>query len=209
MNYSTDGQLLLTASDDKTLKVFRTDEKKFQFSLVGHKNWVRVGVFAPDSRLIASGGDDKTIFMWDTETKNVVTQYHDHLGIIYDAKFNPDGTCLASCSQDRKIKIFDMRAKRQIQHYDAHGDTILKIDFHPRSSYLISSSADSKLKVTIELKQIWDLRKGTLAYTLYGHNGSTNACAFSKQGDYFVSGGNDAMVLLWRSNLYPNQNEYI
>jgi centriolar protein POC1 len=134
-------------SDDKTLKVFKTEEKKFQFSLVGHKNWVRVGTFSPDSRLIASGGDDKTVFIWDTESKSVVTQYHDHLGIVYDAKFNPDGTCLASCSQDKKIKLFDMRAKRQIQHYDAHGDAVYKIDFHPNSNYLISSSADSKIKV--------------------------------------------------------------
>lgn len=143
---------MLTASDDKTLKVFLTEEKKFQFSLTGHKNWVRVGTFSPDSRLIASGGDDKTVFMWDTEFKTVVTQYHEHLGIVYDAKFNPDGTCLASCSQDRKIKLFDMRSKRQIQHYDAHGDTVFRVDFHPNSTYLVSSSADSKIKVITSLR---------------------------------------------------------
>ena len=45
----------------------------------------------------------------------------------------------------------------------------------------MSASNDSKLK-------IWDLRKGKLAYTLYGHSGATSSCAFSHLGDYFISG---------------------
>lgn len=51
----------------------------------------------------------------------------------------------------------------------------------------MSASNDAKLK-------IWDLRKGKLAYTLYGHNGPTSSCSFSHFGDYFATGGNDCMV---------------
>ena len=56
MNYSFDGQLILTGSDDKTLKVFRIEDQKFLFSLTGHLNWVKTASFSPDNRIIASGG---------------------------------------------------------------------------------------------------------------------------------------------------------
>lgn len=58
----------------------------------------------------------------------------------------------------------------------------------------MSTSLDGKIK-------LWDIRKGALDYTLYGHNGSTTAGCFSTHGDYFVTGGSDSMVMLWKSNL--------
>ena len=67
VNFSCDGQLLVSASDDKSIKVWGVNEKKFIYSLSGHSNWVRHAVFSPDCRLIASGGDDKLVKIWDTD----------------------------------------------------------------------------------------------------------------------------------------------
>jgi centriolar protein POC1 len=58
----------------------------------------------------------------------------------------------------------------------------------------MSSSLDSKIK-------LWDIKKGALDYTLYGHNGSVTTCSFSKYGDYFATGGGDSMMILWKTNL--------
>jgi len=41
--------------------------------------------------------------------------------------------------------------------------------------------------------------KGSLAYTMYGHNGEIKASAFSKKGDFFATGGSDCNVLVWKS----------
>ena len=76
------------------------------------------------------------------------------------------------------------------------------MSFHPSGYYLLSSSADAKLK-------IWDLRKGKLAYTLYGHNGSSTSCKFSKLGDYFSTGGSDCSILLWKTNFASTGQETI
>lgn len=119
VNFSSDGQLLLTSSDDKTLKTWNVSDKKFLYSFLGHSNWVRTSEFSPDNRLIASGSDDKTVYIkekffnslellkvkiWDTENKKNLQSFTDHTGIIYDVKFHPDGTCVASASHDKKIK---------------------------------------------------------------------------------------------------------
>jgi centriolar protein POC1 len=81
-----------------------------------------------------------------------------------------------------------------IQNYDAHGEAVTKVDFHPKNNYMITTSLDAKIK-------IWEINKGGLSYTLYGHNGSTNTVAFSKYGDYFATGGSDSLAMIWKTNL--------
>ena len=52
--------------------------------------------------------------------------------------------------------------------------------------------------------KIWEIRKGHILYTLYGHDNSVNSINFSKEGDLFCSGGDDGIVMLWQSNLHGN-----
>jgi len=51
----------VTASDDKSIKLWNVANQKFLFSLTGSQNWVRHSEFSPDSRLVSSGGDDKLV----------------------------------------------------------------------------------------------------------------------------------------------------
>lgn len=41
VNFSDDGQTLVTASNDKTIKVWTVHRQKFLFSFNQHVNWVR------------------------------------------------------------------------------------------------------------------------------------------------------------------------
>lgn len=71
------------------------------------------------------------------------------------------------------------------------------IDFHPSGFYMGSVSNDSKVK-------IWDLRKGAALYSLYGHSGSVQSIKFSNAGDYFTTGGDDKMLLVWKTNFFKS-----
>ena len=49
MAYSNDGKLLVSGSDDKTLKLWTTINDKYQYSINAHSHWVRSALFSPDS----------------------------------------------------------------------------------------------------------------------------------------------------------------
>lgn len=53
------------------------------------------------------------------------------------------------------------------------------------------------------------MRQGHILYTLYGHEGPANSVNFSPSGDYFTSGGSDAVIMIWKSNLNQFEQELI
>lgn len=65
VDVSTDGGFILSGSEDKSLKIWRWANRKFESSLIGHKHWVNSARFSPDGRLVVSGSYDKTVKIWD------------------------------------------------------------------------------------------------------------------------------------------------
>ena len=62
---------------------------------------------------------------------------------------------------------------------------------------------------TYFLSQIWNLVKGTLAYSMFGHSGEIKTSAFSNQGDFFATGGVDGALLIWKNGFSDEKGESI
>ncbi|NXL83228.1 POC1A protein, partial [Alectura lathami] len=192
VHFSSDGQSLVTASDDKTVKVWTVHRQKFLFSLSQHINWVRCARFSPDGRLIVSASDDKTVKLWDKTSRECIHSFCEHGGFVNHVDFHPSGTCIAAAGTDNTVKVWDVRMNRLLQHYQGNA-VVNSLSFHPSGNYLVTASNDSTLKIL-------DLLEGRLLYTLHGHQGPATCVAFSRAGDYFASGGSDEQVMVWRTN---------
>ena len=44
------------------------------------------------------------------------------------------------------------------------------------------------------------MKEGRLGWTLYGHSGAVKSASFCEKGDYFATGGEDNLVMIWKSN---------
>lgn len=117
MDFSSDGQSLLSSSEDKTIKLWTVHRQKFQFSLNQHSNWVRCARFSPDGRLIVSCSDDKTVKIWDRNTNECMHTFYEPHGFLNDVAFHPSGTCIGGGCTDASVKIWDIRTRKLIQHY--------------------------------------------------------------------------------------------
>jgi len=194
---SRDERLVLSASDDKSVKLCSIPERRFAASLIGHCNWVRSAAFSPSSTLIVSGSDDKTVRLWEPERKSCLRVWHDCGATVTCVRFSPDEGAVAASTWDSSINIWDVRSHALRQHYGrAHGGSpITEVCFHPSKDLLLSSSTDKQLRV-------WDLRMGRLRNTIVGHDRPVHSCSWDETGDHFASC--DAGLVHYWSLLTPS-----
>ena len=88
-----------------------------------------------------------------------------------------------------------------MQHYDDHKFCVNKISFHPSGKYLFSVSDDATIN-------IFDIRMGSICFTLYGHDGPITSVNISSWGEYFATGGEDKIINFWKFNQISNNEHY-
>jgi WD40 repeat protein len=63
-----DGRRAVSASDDRTLRVWDLATGAELARLTGHEDWVLAVALTPDGRRAVSASDDRTLRVWDMET---------------------------------------------------------------------------------------------------------------------------------------------
>ncbi|XP_068628105.1 POC1 centriolar protein homolog A-like [Battus philenor] len=200
VQFSPDSSRILTGSDDKIVKLWSSVKHKFISSFVGHTNWVRCARMSHDGSVIASCSDDKTTRLWNPDTGECIHTYKDHKGYGTYLSWHPSGCYIAIGTSLGNVKVYDIRTHNLVQYYSIHNDAVTQLAFHPSGSYILTSSKDGKMKIL-------DLLEGHPLFTLNGHSGAVNTVSFSITGESFASGGEDKMVLLWKTNFTEIANE--
>jgi WD40 repeat protein len=119
VTFSLDGQMIATASGDKTVILWKRDENDmFQATpyrvLQDHKDWVWDVAFSPDSQLIASAGKDDTVKLWNRDGKLLKT-LRGHHNWVRAVAFSPDGNKLASGSADKTAILWTLDSLEELQ----------------------------------------------------------------------------------------------
>ena len=65
--YSPDGARIVTASWDKTAKVWETQTGKEMFTLTGHNDYVMSAAYSPDGQRIVTAGSDGIVQIYTTD----------------------------------------------------------------------------------------------------------------------------------------------
>lgn len=93
-------RFLVSASDDKTLKIWELSSGKCLKTLKGHSNYVFCCNFNPQSNLIVSGSFDESVRIWDVRTGKCLKTLPAHSDPVSAVHFNRDGSLIVSSSYD-------------------------------------------------------------------------------------------------------------
>jgi len=187
INFSPNGQLIASASTDRTIKLWHPDGSLWK-DLKGHQGGVWSVQFSPDSDLLVSGSEDNTIKLWNRDGILLKTFNNAHQAAIMSVAFSPDGQTIASASLDGTIKLWNLDGTI-LKTFSNHNAAVIKVAFSPDGKTIVSGSADNTIK-------LWNL-DGTLLNTFRGHSGAVIAVAFSPDGQTIVSGSADNTIKLW------------
>ena len=115
--YAT-GQLALSASEDKTLRLWDVTTGETLRVFEGHTDLVWMSAFAPDGQTAVSGSNDGTLRLWDVatgETLRVLVGHNSPIGGIY---FSPSGQFVLSGSDDTTLRLWDVATNESLRVYE-------------------------------------------------------------------------------------------
>lgn len=144
--YSPDGQYVLTAALDSTLRLWevRTGREIRTFS--GHTGPVTDVVFLADGRRMASASMDGNVKIWDTETGKELRTLAGHTDWVNRLALAPDGRYLASASGDESVRVWEVETGREVAQLKSHGDVVSAVAFSPDGKWVVSGNGLSKYR---------------------------------------------------------------
>ncbi|XXY54588.1 AAA family ATPase [Sorangium sp. So ce269] len=187
---SPDGQRIVSASWDRTLKVWDLASGKLLSTLEGHSDRVNACAVSPDGQRIVSASSDSTLKVWDLASGKLLSTLEGHSDRVNACAVSPDGQRIVSASSDSTLKVWDLASGKLLSTLEGHSGEVNALAVSPDGQRIVSASNDKTLKV-------WDLASGKLLSTFEGHSGGVNACAVSPDGQRIVSASDDKTLKVW------------
>ena len=177
---SSDGQFVISASDDNTIKVWDWQRRAKERTLYGHTDKVNAVAITPDGRLVISASNDRTLKVWDWQNGKEVRTLLGHSDGVTAVAVTSDGQYVISGANDGSLKIWDLQAAEEVRTLPGHTAEINAIATIPDGRFAVSVSHDRTIK-------IWDLKLGVEIRTLEARSFWDKAIAITPDGQYLVA----------------------
>ncbi|WP_437492471.1 TIR domain-containing protein [Sorangium sp. So ce1014] len=184
-----DGRRVLSASEDRTLKLWDLMTGRDLLSLVGHEHVVTTCAVAPDGKRAVSGSY-RALKVWDLVTGKELLTLTGHSAWVRACAVTPNGRRAVSASEDRTLKVWDLDSGTELATLAGHMEGVRACAVMPDGRRVVSASEDGTLK-------LWDMTTGAELATLSGHDSAIWACAVTPDGARIVSGAEDRTLRVW------------
>jgi WD40 repeat protein len=197
-SFSPDGARLVTASLDKTARVWSRSENGAwrSVALEGHQGPVMSASFSPDGVRLVTASSDKTARVWSRGENgawhSVILEGHQ--GPVTSASFSPDGPRLVTASSDRTVRVWSRGENGAWNSVilEGHQGPVTSASFSPDGARLITASDDKTARV-------WnrDENGAWHSIALEGHQGPVRSASFSPDGIRIVTASVDTTARVW------------
>ncbi len=188
--FSPDGKHIVSASADKTLRLWDVGTGKETAVFKGHADRVSSAAYSPDGKHIVSASWDKTLRLWDVETGKEIAVFKGHEDGVHSVAFSPNRKRIVSASWDKTLRLWDVETGKEIAVFKGHEDGVHSVAFSPNGKRIVSASKDKTLR-------LWDVGTGKETAVFKGHEDGVYSAMFSPDGKRIVSASADKTLRLW------------
>jgi WD40 repeat protein/TPR repeat protein len=191
--FSPDGGRIVTASFDKTARIWDAASGREFLRLNGHADRLTYAAFSPDGQRIVTTSFDKTARIWDAATGREIMQLAGHMDRVNSAAFSSDGRRVITASYDKTARIWDAATGREVLRLSGYTELVSFAAFSPDGRRVVTASYDKTAR-------IWDALTGRQMLMLSGHTDRVNSASFSSDGQRIVTASADKTARIWNAS---------
>ncbi|KAK7488729.1 hypothetical protein BaRGS_00020026 [Batillaria attramentaria] len=208
ITYTTDGNHIITGSDDCKAHVLEASHGTLVYTMEGHTQAI-LGITA-HRKYVATTSQDCSCCLFPpvkTAKRNRIVKplatLRGHTGPVTSCTFGPGAQKLATASRDMSVCIWDVRVcemdpnpspESTMTH--CHADWVNACGWSSTAEFMVSVTQTKNLLQGSDFNlKVWDMKTKEEKHRLVGHTSSINTMAY-KFG-CVVSGSSDGQVKVW------------
>src|SRR5947208_1561428 len=188
--FSPDGQRIVTASWDKTARLWDAASGKLIGEPMNHERMVYSAQFSPDGQRVVTASADKTARLWDAGSGKPVGKPMKHQNEVYSARFSPDGQRAVTASADKTARLWDAASGKPLGEPMKHENEVYSAQFSLDGQRIVTASADKTAR-------LWDAASGKPVSEPRKDEDEVNSAQFSPDGQRIVTASEDKTARLW------------
>lgn len=205
-SYSTDGKLLVTASQDNRLRLYRTNDDKFNiFKKINAQNvsWsILDTAFSPDGNYIAYSSWSEALYLCPIYGDSNVQESlplapTDHGRFcIFSLVFSTDGREIVGAANDGCLYVYDRECHQCAIKIEGHAEDANTVAFADNTSQILYSGGDDGLC------KVWDRRtlnedNPNPVGVFSGHIDGITHLDSKLDSRYLITNSKDQTIKLW------------
>jgi WD40 repeat protein len=185
--FSPDGTLILTGSEDGTVRLFDGQSGEQIQVFHGHTADITDIAFSPDGNMVLTGSWDQTARLWDTATGKELKKLVGHTNMVITVAFSLDGKQVLTGSEDKTLRLWDVTTGRELNRWFIEEPVSA---FSPDGRYAVGYSEIDNAN------HLWDIKTLTKTHSFsYSGPPFRNPIQFSSDGNYLLAAYGKEMVL--------------
>ncbi len=191
--YSSDGKMLVSGSQDKTIKLWPLDGGRIRYTLPGYEGPVHDLSLRRDGQAVIAACGDKVLRWWDLSSRKMhrLGRMGAHSGPILTVAFSPDGEKVISAGVDKTVKLWQFSTGKVMTTLEGYSEPISLIAVSPTGTTFITNG-EGKLARIRSMQGGHSLRWLSLDSPL-------KAAAFSPDGQQIAT-ATATKLILWQVN---------
>ncbi len=218
--FSHNGKYALSASADRSLKLWTIETGKMVRIFRGHQDRVTTLAISPDDQYVLSGSRDKTLKLWELSTGKEIRTFKGHQGRVNSVVMTPDGLYGISGGRDsiprysshrhreiiNNIKLWEISTGTLLRSFSGYVYEVTAVAVAPKGTFIVGIGSDNTMAM-------WNILTGSLErnfQTTTYIQLSVKSLAITPDEKYVITGGagDNSRIIIWDTETGKSLREF-